>query len=170
MKPTDFAPRVTPFITYLSGRNLVGIEVGCDVGAHAEALLVHCDIEKLYLVDTFDNPNLYWYLKGRLDTKPSCRGRFEIINTDSHSASVEIGASSKPLFDFVYIDITHEYSTVRRSLFDWWPLLKKGGILGYRNYSDTYPEIVKGVTEFTSEKGIDRVKVESYQAEIMLFK
>lgn len=167
MKPTDFAPRVTPFITYLKGRNLTGVEVGCDVGAHAEAILTYANVEKLYLVDRFDNPNLYWYLKGRLETKSHCRQKFEIINTDSHSACKEL---ENEKFDFIYVDITHDYSSVRLSLIDWWALLKRGGVLGYRNYCENNIDIIKAINEFTNENNIQNKRVESYQAEIILWK
>lgn len=169
MKPTDFAPRVTPFITHLTGKNLIGVEVGCDVGAHAEAILTHASVDKLYLVDRFDNPNLYWYLKGRLETKPNCRQRFEIMNMDSYRAARELDYM-KEGFDFVYIDITHDADTVLQSLNDWWPLVKKGGLLGYRNYSDTYSEVKKAVDLFFDFVPSKSTKVESYQAEIIIWK
>lgn len=167
MKLTDFAPRVSAFLSYVEGRNLTGVEVGCNVGAHAEALLTWCSIDKIILVDTFENVNTYWYLMGRLETKTFARGRFEIIKATSNDAAQRMGSRQ---FDFIYIDITHDYETVKQSLIDWWPHLKKGGILGYRNYSESNPDLLKAVSEFIKATVTGQVKIDNYHNEIIIWK
>lgn len=142
MKITDYSPRATPMDSFLTGKDLVGLEVGTDVGAHAEALLLYCDIQKLHLVDIWDKEYYKGYCEGRLRWH---RHKIEYVHLDSHGASL---LGDWPALDFIYIDIPHDYKTVMQSLEDWWPHLKDGGVMGYRNYGPGMPEVVKAVDDF----------------------
>lgn len=141
MKITDYSPRATPMDSFLIGKDLVGIEIGTDVGAHAEALLLYCDIQRLFLVDIWDKEYYKGYCQGRLRWY---QNKIVYIHQDSHKASL---CEYTP-FDFMYIDIPHDYATVKQSLEDWWPKLKEGGILGYRNYAPAMPEVMQAVDDF----------------------
>jgi hypothetical protein len=168
MKVSDFAPRVSAFLTYLIGRNLTGIEVGTDVGAHAHAMLQYCDIEKLYLVDVWDNDYCRGYCEGRLQSN-GYKNRIELIKAPSAFAAKYF---DKPQVDFIYIDILHDYKSVKESLageLGWWNHLKSGGVLGYRNYATSNTELKKAVDEFIGGYGLE-FKVESYHGEIIIFK
>lgn len=164
MKPTDFAPRASAFLTYLTGTSLFGIEVGTDVGAHAHAILKYCNISKLYLVDIWNREYYLGYCEGRLYSN-GYKNKVELIQADSHTASKQIF----PLFNFIYIDIPHDYKTVKQSLEDWWFHLKDGGILGYRNYSTGNPELKKACDEFVAKQRL-KTEVISYQGELIIFK
>lgn len=165
MKKSDYAPRAAAFDTYLKPAHKVGIEIGTDVGAHAEALLKYCDIEFLFLVDTWTNPFCKGYCEGRLH----CQGfmkKVDLIQTASHEAALRF---SNKEFDFIYIDITHDYPTVKQSLRDWWPLLRQGGIMGYRNYSESNPDLKRAIDELIIDTGCSK-SVERYHNEIILWK
>lgn len=165
MKITDFAPRASAFLTYLTGKNLTGIEVGTDVGAHAHAILQYCDIEKLFLVDIWDNDYYRGYCEGRLHSH-GYKNKVELIKGVSHIAAAKF---NKPQIDFIYIDIPHDYDTVKQSLQDWWIHLKSGGILGYRNYAVSNRELKKAVDEFILDFDLKH-QVESYHGEIIIWK
>jgi tRNA A58 N-methylase Trm61 len=167
MKPTDFAPRCSAFLTYLKGNDLVGIEVGTDVGAHAHAMLQYCDIKKLYLVDIWDKEYYKGYCEGRLYSH-GYKNKVELIHRESHVASKALNRKEDNV-DFIYIDIPHDYETVRQSLEDWWVHLKAGGILGYRNYSPGNPGLKDAVDEFVICNKL-RTEVISYQGEIIIYK
>jgi len=136
MKITDYAPRAAPFDSYLTGRDLVGVEVGVDVGAHAEAMLTYCPVAYLTLVDIWPNPWCRGYCEGRLSR---FRGRFtakqnpSVVIAEAYADDVRCG--SLCLLDFVYIDQEHGAESVAADLRAWWPLLKPRGVLGYRNYT-----------------------------------
>lgn len=167
MKVTDIGYRVAPFDTYLKGDNLTGIEVGADVGAHAEAMLTFCSVKKLYLVDPWENPVMAGYCQGRMETK-GWKNKVELVAKTSHSAALHVLLNHK--FDFIYIDIPHDYKTVYESLVDWWPKLEEGGIMGYRNYSNTNinsNELNRAVDQYVKEHAI-RTVIEL--GEIILFK
>lgn len=162
MKQTDYAPRAAFMDTLLTGQHLVGAEVGCDVGAHAEALLRYCSVKKLYLIDLWTKEYYRGYCEGRLHAL-GFKNNIELIQADASEVK-----NISPL-DFVYIDISHDYATVKLSLTNWWEHLSTKGIMGYRNYSDTNPELKKAVDEFVMLKNIC-TEYSSYHNEIVLFK
>ena len=152
MKVTDYCPRAAFMDTFIKGG--IGIEVGCDVGAHAEALLVYKNIAHLTVVDLWENEWCEGYCKGRL----SKFGNVLFLKNSSHGAS-KVGG----IYDFIYIDISHDSETVKESLKDWWPLLKVGGVMGYRNYTTCKKEIDKFIVDKKHE-------ISSYHNEIVIWK
>lgn len=162
MKITDYCPRAAPFDTYLRGENLVGAEIGVDVGAHAEALLRYCPVGKLYLVDPWPKDYQFGFCQGRLSR---WRHRFEMVQAGSLAAAPRYLAG----LDFVYIDQIHEPDSVAADLLAWWPTVKPGGVLGYRNYVGRGTPLDGAVDAFIARhKAQIEVKVEA--GEIVMVK
>lgn len=157
MKSTDYAPRSAYFDTTINGYDLIGIEVGCDVGSHAEALMTYTNTKHLYLVDIWQKEFAEGYCKGRM-AKFQHKVTF-IAGTSKYAAKMFVGG----FFDYVYIDITHDAVTVEQSLNDWWSKLKSGGVLGHRNYSTCKILIDKFIVD-------KKFAVDSYHNEIVIFK
>lgn len=136
MKTTDYCPRAAPFDAYLRGRRgLVGVEVGVDAGAHAEALLRYCDVAQLYLVDRWPKDFHYGFCEGRLSAL-GYRSRFTMIQRASAFA---VDGFQPGQLDFVYCDETRDAETAIGNVTRWWPLLKSGGLFGYRGYGSGDP-------------------------------
>lgn len=151
MKITDYCPRPAPFDSYIKGKNLIGIEIGVDAGAHAEALLVNNrDIEKLYLVDIWTNPIFFGYTRGRLETKGFVRN-IELIAKNSIKASERF---ENNFFDFIYIDQEHDYDSVMKDLEAWFPKLKSGGLMGYRNYTNKTTPLDNAINDFLKKNSL----------------
>lgn len=133
MKVTDYAPRAAPFDTHIQklDGHLTGVEVGVDVGAHAQALLEYCNIARLTLVDPWPNPYCRGYCDGRLAAL-GFRSRISMMQCGSVDAARSFGDAT---LDFAYIDQEHGGPSVKADLVAWWPKLRVGGILGYRNYT-----------------------------------
>jgi predicted O-methyltransferase YrrM len=162
MKITDYCPRAAPFDSYLKGRDLVGVEVGVDVGAHAEALLTYCPVAMLTLVDIWPSPWTRGYCEGRL---ARFRDRAGYAGLSSIAASVEFRPDS---LDFVYIDQEHDGESVADDLAAWWPLLKPGGVLGYRNYQqDRGSPLDLAIERFVA---LNTVPQRAEDNEVILFK
>lgn len=136
MKPTDYCPRAAPFDVYLrERRHLVGVEIGVDAGAHAEALLRYCDVAQLYLVDRWPKEYHYGFCEGRLSAL-GFRSRFTMIQrTSSHA----VDRFQPGELDFIYCDETRDAATATGNVTRWWPLLKSGGLFGYRGYGSGDP-------------------------------
>lgn len=172
MKSTDYACRAAFMDSLLTGTDLVGIEVGADNGAHCISLLKYCSVKHLTIVDTWSNPEMKGYCKGRLESH-GYKQNIKMIQGTSHEVSILLhfmNQTSGFQVDFCYIDITHDYFTVKQSLEDWWPKLKSRGLLGYRNYADSNEELKRAVDEFILEKGITKTEISKYHNEICLFK
>lgn len=164
MKQTDFMPRGTMLEVYLHGRDLVGAEIGVDAGAHAEALLLNCDIKMLYLIDTWVNPEMYGYCRGRLETK----GWKHKINMLRRSSTDAIPAVDGRL-DFLYFDQLHDYESVRNDMEMWWPLLKDGGLLVHRGYALSNTGIKKALDEFIAKHNL-KAEWDNYHNEMIIWK
>jgi predicted O-methyltransferase YrrM len=148
MKITDYSPRAAPFDSYLKYTGMVGAEIGADVGSHAHAILRYCcNVQFLYLIDIWDKEFYKGYCQGRLHSA-GYKDRVEMIQSNSRQAISRFKSDS---LDFIYIDITHDYESVSRSLYDWWPVLKQHGVMGYRNYATINSGLVKAVDEFVKE-------------------
>lgn len=163
MKVTDYCPRAAVFDSYLTGNDLEGAEVGVDVGAHAEALLRYCNVRMLHLVDLWPREFYKGWCHGRLYGH-GYKNRVRFLELPSNEAAKQFDDFS---LDFVYIDITHDSQTVRKSLEDWWPKLKHGGIMGYRNYSPSEPLLKNEVDRFVETNNL---RNEVVTGEIVLFK
>ena len=166
MKVTDYGPRISTFDTYIKTPGTTGAEIGCDVGAHAEALLKYCGVKMLYLVDVWDREYYRGYCEGRLFSQ-GYRNNVELIQGTSKHASEKFLVNS---LDFVYIDITHDYDTVLNSLVEWFNKVKPGGIIGYRNYHEKNIELKRAVDYFTKSwsKNISNIIIEPLHAEIII--
>jgi len=145
---------------------LIGIEIGVDVGSHAEAMLTYCNIEMLYLVDVWKREYYKGYCEGRLHTKGFMH-KTKMIHHDSANAAKIFAPDHKEYFDFMYFDQLHDYISVSNDLKLWWPLLKKGGVLGYRNYAESNTDLKHAVDEFISKMGCTS-SIE--RGEIVIFK
>lgn len=143
MKVTDYCPRAAPFDSHdIHG---IGVEVGVDVGAHAQALLEYCaGISMLHLVDPWPNPYCRGYCEGRLAVL-GFRSRFKMTQDTSLKASAGFGDQS---LDFIYIDQVHQGDSVAADMHAWWPKLRTGGVLGYRNYTEARTPLSEAVDAF----------------------
>lgn len=50
-------------------------------------------------------------------------------------------------FDFIYIDGDHEYEGIKADLDNWYPKVKKGGVLAGDDYAPKYPGVIQAVDE-----------------------
>lgn len=162
MKSTDYAPRAAPFDTYLTPAHAVGVEVGVDVGAHAEALLRYTTIQTLYLVDPWPRELYRGWCEGRLRALGFAM-RIEFMHMTSRGALDRF--PNAECLDFVYLD--QYQSEAVGDLGRWWPKVRPGGIVGVRNYAESQPELKAGVNAFIEAHRV-RAKVET--GEIVLWK
>lgn len=168
MKTTDYATRSTFFDTVLDVRHRVVVEVGVSAGAHAHALLQYNSaIDKLFLVDPWEDNEGYTegYCQGRL-LSAGFRNRLEFYKMKSDEAA-RIFHSRGMKADAVYFDQAHDEKVAYTDLMNWWPLLTRGGVIGYRNYGD--PLIKKGVDAWKDKNNV-KSHFDNYSGEIILWK
>jgi hypothetical protein len=68
----------------------------------------------------------------------------EHIRKTSDDAILELRGTS---FDFVYIDGLHTYNQVNRDIWNYLPLIKKGGFIGGHDYHPVYQPVKNAVIE-----------------------
>lgn len=118
------------------------VEIGTDQGNTAELLLNKTNCSKLYCIDPYMNydeysdaintvtgDHLYNKVLNRLS---KYNNRVEVIRLFSDQA-VDLIPDD---LDFIYIDGNHSYNYVIDDLNNWYPKLKKGGILIGDDYVD----------------------------------
>lgn len=57
--------------------------------------------------------------------------------------------------DFVYIDASHKYVDVKNDLINWYPKIKKGGIIAGHDYNDYFYGVKSAINEFFFDKKFD---------------
>jgi Methyltransferase domain len=147
----------------VSGEKLIGVEIGVYKGEHAESLLKHLKIKRLFLVDPYD---LYReYDEGRkhygVDQDPlelarkECQKRLAPYSdriTWVFKKSAEALKEIPNDLDFVYIDGNHQEEFVREDILNYYRKVRSSGVLGghdfYNGYQREHDGVVKAVAEF----------------------
>ncbi len=143
------------FILNNLGKDLVGVEIGVFKGENAFEMLRSMPIKMLYLVDRyiFDETYKLSYIKDMVPVKAEALSRLEKFKErikwlfiDSLEAPSEIPDE----LDFVYIDGNHTYPYVKADIENFWPKIKKGGVLAGHDYSKLKGKVgvKKAVKEF----------------------
>ena len=72
-------------------------------------------------------------------------------------SNIEYSKFENGFFDFIYIDALHTYKSTKEDITNWYPKLKKGGIIAGHDYclkdigKPTEYGVIKAVTEFRKE-------------------
>jgi len=151
------------------GGGLVGIEIGVAAGEHAISLLENLNIERIYLIDPYEDYELYLEGKahygidqlGLLETEVLARARLEkyrskIIWLKKYSSEAINFIDEK--VDFVYIDGNHQYEFVVEDIDNYFLLLKESGVLGghdyYNGFQREHDGVINAVTSFSVSHGL----------------
>ena len=142
MKKTDYMPRSSMFDYFVASTNskggLIGLELGVDAGAHAESMFRSWRYRWLDLVDPWPNDFYRGICKGRLDALGGF-GRYELWRTTAQRyLSVNEGQARH---DAIYCDLPQDGETAKAVVPAAWARLSQGGIFGYRNYCDSWPDM-----------------------------
>lgn len=152
------------------GKGLVGAEIGICGGEHALSLLKTLKIDKLFLIDPYEMYETYvkgegknygetqlplsdTYIQAQNLLKPF-EDKIKWVKKLSDDAVKDIHDS----LDFVYVDGNHDYEFVKNDIENYYPLLKKGGVIGghdfYNGFAKTHSGVVTAVTQFSVSKNI----------------
>jgi len=146
-----------PMIEMLRRKNydysLIGAEIGTFRGWNAFNILHYLPIEKLYIIDPYEDCESY-----KMQTKPednlrACkkhlrkyRDKVIFVKKLSEDAVEDI-----PQLDFLYIDGNHSYDYVKKDIELYYPKIKKGGYIGGHDFHISAVGVVKAVLEFTEK-------------------
>ena len=152
----------------VKGESLIGVEIGVYTGLHAESLLKHLDMERLYLVDPYECYDEYpegdksWG-EGLPSVEESAIEAIEKIGSHPNVKWLTIMSDEAVEFipdglDFVYIDGNHSEEYVSKDIELYWPKLKKGGVIGghdfYNGFCRDHDGVITAVIKFVSRENL----------------
>ena len=139
-------------IVPLTGSDNVGIEVGVAAGSFSQRIMQSGKFRKVFGVDTYDD--YYHHIDeyrqalitvGLLENYSLLRMTFEEARDMFDDGT----------FDFIYVDgFAHTGQEGGKTLTDWWPKLKVGGILAGDDYHADWPLVVWAVNEMAHQLGV----------------
>lgn len=146
--------------TDLGSKKLIGAEIGVDRGANAKDILDTLRIQKLFLIDPYENyiekgffSSVVYSSLYMLQAKNILidhEDKILFIKKRSDAAIVDLPAS----LDFVYIDGDHSYNGVKKDINNYFPKVKSGGVIGGHDINS--PGILLAVLQFCFKKRILR--------------
>ena len=123
-------PAVNFMEEFFNEKLIKGCEIGVAQGNNSESILEHLNIERLYLIDIWDNDDNKWLWSQhsyKIVQKKFKNDLRIIIKKDfSKNAVKEIQDNS---LDFIYIDGNHGYENVYQDISLWFSKLKVNGII-----------------------------------------
>lgn len=127
----------------------VGVELGVASGDYSESILRNPAVTRLYSVDRWgDHHN--WAEYQRACNRLSVFGPRSVIVRDTFEGAA-CGFADASL-DFVYIDgYAHTGQESGKTLADWWPKLKPGGVFAGHDYCSQYPATMSAVDAFCAK-------------------
>jgi predicted O-methyltransferase YrrM len=129
------------FINYKFERTqLTGIEIGVEKGINALQMLKHMNIKRLYLIEPYPKDIMEIVLKDK---------RVRLIEDFSEGVAHSFYPES---VDFVYIDGNHDYHFVRADLENYYPIVKKGGVVCGHDINST--GVLRALSEFAVKRSI----------------
>ena len=149
-----FPPR--PFNEQLTGFRMVGVEVGVGAGKNAKQICLNPNVERLYLVDPYQAHGLVTgEAIARVEREAKDRlwrfGKVRWLKLPSVAASRQI----KDLLDFVYLDGLHDEISLDTDIATWWPLVRRGGLIGGHDFHPTHPGVIRAVTKWAVAAKVD---------------
>ena len=125
----------------------IGIELGTAGGNFARRVLEHSNLDFLYTVDAYsDEKHPIDEYRCAVQNLMPWRHRSQILRMRFDQA---VHVFTDNYFDFVYIDgYADTGQEAGKTLQDWWPKLKPGGIFAGDDYHEHYPLVVQYVDEF----------------------
>ena len=141
------------------GIGLIGAEIGVNKGYNATYICNIIQPKLLYLIDPWNNffdsasgeiigEAQYIMTKELLQPFSCCK----IIRDTSFNVAKTIDNES---LDFVYIDADHTYNAVLVDMAQWYPKIKKGGILSGHDFTTT--SVGEAVKLFCQKTRIDKL-------------
>lgn len=137
---------------------LVGVEIGVAKGKNAEYILKTLNVKCLYLVDHYgayieDKEIVKNYQNSIYEATKiykKYRDKLKWFSLESSYAKDYIPDD----LDFVYIDANHTYENCLMDIINYYPKIKKGGIIGGHNFEHKFPGVIRAVANFAENQGV----------------
>ncbi len=142
--------RNIPLLLSQLGLNGIGIELGVARANYSKIILKTSNLATLYAVDRWsDRKHTDKQYNMVIEESKKWNGRFIIIRKTFEEAA---RLFDDEFFDFIYIDgYADTGQDDGKTMEQWWPKLKFGGIFAIHDYSPRYPKNVKCIDKWTKK-------------------
>ena len=134
----------------IDGLNLkIGVELGVAAGIFSDILLKNSNLEKLFSIDRWNDHHNEEEMKKAKTLLSVYKERSIILQTTFDKA---LNDFSDDYFDFIYIDgYAHTGQDNGKTLNDWYPKLKSGGIFAGHDYHPRWTPTIIAVDAFVEK-------------------
>lgn len=131
-----------------------GVELGVARGAFSDHLLSHAPIRRLWSIDAWAGDRGHDLAECAAATQRLARfGERSLVLRARFDEALALFPDGS--LDFIYIDgYAHTGNEAGRTLLDWWPKLKPGGLFAGHDYAPEWPRNVAAVDRFREVAGI----------------
>ena len=137
----------------LSGKKNVGIELGVAAGSFSQKMVSSGKFHKVFGVDTYDD---YYHHVEEYREALRTIGLLENYSLLRMSFEDARALFDEDTFDFIYVDgFAHTGQEGGKTLTDWWPTLKVGGVLAGDDYHTDWPLVMWAVNEMAQQLGLE---------------
>jgi predicted O-methyltransferase YrrM len=150
-------------------KDLTGVEIGVCGGEHALSLLENLSIKRLYLIDPYDMYEDYSEGKKHYGVDQPPLDQTELLARELlkkhqdkivwiRKLSADAVKDISEKIDFVYIDGNHAEPYVKEDIENYFPLLKKGGVIGghdfYNGFQREHDGVINAVVKFVARTNL----------------
>jgi hypothetical protein len=142
-------------IVRLAKDNPIGIELGVAEGVFSHMVLSNVPVNHWYSVDMWagDRGHDDQQHKRAIQKLSEFKHKNTIIKARFDEAILQFEDN---FFDFIYVDgYAHTGQESGKTLYDWWPKLKSGGIFAGDDYDKKWPLTIAAVDNFCVDKKVE---------------
>ena len=126
-----------------------GAELGVAAGSYSACILRNPAVTRLYSVDRWSDHHDAAEMRRACESLSAFGDRSVVLRSTFADAAAQFADGS---LDFVYVDgYAHTGQDGGRTLRDWWPKLRVGGIFAGHDYCETYRPTMEAVDKFCQE-------------------
>jgi len=154
--------KIRPMIYHIKlekRKNIHCAEIGVRYGNNAKNILKTLDIEKIYLIDPYEDYEefKYQHIVGKkfnfVKTEKAAKQKLKDYNQKIQwikKRSEEALEDIQEELDFVYIDGNHSYDFVKKDINMYWGKIKKNGFIGGHDFNNQFG-VMRAVASFVEE-------------------
>lgn len=131
-----------------------GVELGVARGDFSDHLLSHAPIRRLWSIDAWAGDRGHDLAQCAATTQRLARhGERSVVLRARFDEALALFPEAS--LDFVYVDgYAHTGNEAGRTLLDWWPRVRPGGLFAGHDYAPEWPRNVEAVDRFREVAGI----------------